>query len=209
MKLVKILSLGIFAVTFFTNNCFATSLWKSESLHISASHKPDIRPGDILTIIVDEAATAKNDFKQEVSDSTVVNSDMWNKLRNILSLSKIKYLDTVLGKLNDSISNQNHNSEMEGEGKMTANSSLQTEVTVTVTGILPNGNVRIEGRKSVLINSETQRITITGTIRPEDVKNNMVASSKVANAEIKFTGKGAFDGLKKPGPLQRVMNIFF
>ncbi len=165
--------------------------------------------GDILTIIVDEAATAKNDFKQEVSDATTVNSDMWAKLRNILSLSKLKYLDTVLGKLNESISNQNHTSEMEGEGKMTSNSSLQTEVTVTVTAILPNGNVRIEGRKSVLLNSETQRITITGTIRPEDVKNNMVASSKVANAEIKFTGKGAFDGLKKPGPLQRVMNIFF
>ena len=209
MELVKILILGIMITTCLINNCFSTSLWKSESLHVSASHKPDIRPGDILTIIVDEAATAKNDFKQEVSDTTVVNSDMWAKLRNILSLSKIKYLDTVLGKLNDSISNQNHNSEMEGEGKMTANSSLQTEVTVTVTGVLPNGNVRIEGRKSVLLNSETQRITITGTIRPEDVKNNMVASSKVANAEIKFTGKGAFDGLKKPGPLQRVMNIFF
>ena len=209
MELVKILSLGIVAIACFVNNCFSTSLWNSNSLHISAAHKPDIRPGDILTIIVDEAATAKNDFKQEVSDSTTVNSDMWAKLRNILSLSKIKYLDTVLGKLNDSISNQNHNSEMEGEGKMTANSSLQTEVTVTVTGILPNGNIRIEGRKSVLLNSENQRITITGTIRPEDVKNNMIASSKVANAEIKFTGKGAFDGLKKPGPLQRVMNIFF
>ena len=108
MELVKILSLGTMITTCLVNNCFSTSLWKSESLHISASHKPDIRPGDILTIIVDEAATAKNDFKQEVSDSTVVNSDMWDKLRNILSLSKIKYLDTVLGKLNDSISNQNH-----------------------------------------------------------------------------------------------------
>tara|TARA_Y100000589_G_scaffold331571_1_gene385661 strand:- start:3106 stop:3735 length:630 start_codon:yes stop_codon:yes gene_type:complete len=209
MRLLKIFSIGILTIAYFPVYTFATSLWKSESLHVSASHKPDIRPGDILTIIVDEAATAKNDFKQEVSDSTVVNSDMWAKLRNILSLSKLKYLDTVLGKLNESISNQNHTSEMEGEGKMTANSSLQAEVTVTVTSILPNGNIRIEGRKSVLINSETQRITITGTIRPEDVQNNMVASSKVANAEIKFTGKGAFDGLKKPGPLQRVMNIFF
>ena len=113
MKLIKILSLGIVGMTFLAQNCFPTSLWKSQSLHISASHKPDIRPGDILTIIVDEAATAKNDFKQEVSDSTVVNSDMWDKLRNILSLSKIKYLDTVLGKLNDAISNQNHTSEME------------------------------------------------------------------------------------------------
>tara|TARA_Y100001968_G_scaffold287672_1_gene289312 strand:+ start:416 stop:1045 length:630 start_codon:yes stop_codon:yes gene_type:complete len=209
MRLIKIFYIGILAVVCLPPTVFSTSLWKSESLHISATHKPDIRPGDILTIIVDEAATAKNDFKQEVSDATTVNSDMWAKLRNILSLSKLKYLDTVLGKLNESISNQNHTSEMEGEGKMTSNSSLQTEVTVTVTGILPNGNVRIEGRKSVLLNSETQRITITGTIRPEDVKNNMVASSKVANAEIKFTGKGAFDGLKKPGPLQRVMNIFF
>ena len=209
MRLIKIFNIGILTVVCLSPNVFSTSLWKSESLHISATHKPDIRPGDILTIIVDEAATAKNDFKQEVSDATTVNSDMWAKLRNILSLSKLKYLDTVLGKLNESISNQNHTSEMEGEGKMTSNSSLQAEVTVTVTGILPNGNVRIEGRKSVLLNSETQRITITGTIRPEDVKNNMVASSKVANAEIKFTGKGAFDGLKKPGPLQRVMNIFF
>lgn len=187
----------------------ATSLWQPNSIHISATHRPDIRPGDILTIIVREQSTAKNDFKQEVSDSTTVESNMWAKLRDILSLTKIKPVDTVLAKLNDAISNQNHTSDMEGEGKMTSNSSLQAEVTVTVTQIMPNGNLKIEGNKSVLMNSETQRVKVTGTIRPEDVQNNTVVSSKVANAEISFTGKGAFDGIKKPGPLQRIMNVFF
>ena len=208
MSAAKFISIVVFLFTHL-QTLQATSLWQEQSIHIAATHRPDIRPGDILTILVKEESTAKNDFKQQVSDTTTVESDMWAKLRDILSLTKLKPVDTILGKLNDAISNQNHTSEMEGEGKMNSNSSLQAELTVTVTQIMPNGNLRIEGNKSVLMNSETQRIKITGTIRPEDVRNNSIVSSKVANAEISFTGKGAFDGIKKPGPLQRIMNVFF
>jgi flagellar L-ring protein precursor FlgH len=62
---------------------------------------------------------------------------------------------------------------------------------VKVREAMPNGDLFIEGTKVVMINNEEYHLYISGLIRPADVgPDNAVASSRVADAQIEFTGRG-------------------
>jgi flagellar L-ring protein precursor FlgH len=57
--------------------------------------------------------------------------------------------------------------------------------------VLPNGNLVIQGTRAVAVNHEEQYITITGVVRPEDIlRDNVVLSGQVANANIAIGGRG-------------------
>jgi flagellar L-ring protein FlgH len=56
---------------------------------------------------------------------------------------------------------------------------------------MPNGDLYVEGTKVVMINNEEYHLYVSGVIRPADVaQDNSVVSSKVADAQIEFTGRG-------------------
>jgi flagellar L-ring protein precursor FlgH len=82
-------------------------------------------------------------------------------------------------------------SSMKGAGDTNRGNTLVLNVAGRVIRRLENGNLLIEGRKQVTINSEDQFIVITGIIRPEDVSaNNYVDSKNIADARIVYTGSG-------------------
>lgn len=57
---------------------------------------------------------------------------------------------------------------------------LRTTVSARVTNVLPNGNLVVSGVKEVMVNSERQRITISGVVRWNDVslsnRDRLIAS---------------------------------
>jgi flagellar L-ring protein precursor FlgH len=78
-----------------------------------------------------------------------------------------------------------------------------------VTEVLPNGNLTIQGERTVTINREDSKMQVVGTIRARDVEpNNTIASTKVANAQIKLTGKGALWNNQRRGLVSRFLDWF-
>ena len=66
--------------------------------------------------------------------------------------------------------------------------------------MLPNGNLEIEGTREVTTNKEKQIMTLTGTVRPEDIaSNNTIQSTYVADAKITNTGAGCIGARMKEG----------
>ena len=60
------------------------------------------------------------------------------------------------------------------------------------------------------MNAETQTITLTGIVRPEDIAaNNTVQSPQVANAEIKYGGRGPVGDKQHDGLISRVFKFLF
>lgn len=100
-------------------------------------------------------------------------------------------------------------------GSTTANSTNRTDtltatIAVVVTQVLPNGNLVVQGDRSVGINAETQHITLTGMVRPQDIgPNNQVASPLVANAQIHFSGKGPVGDTQHYGVITRIFHYLF
>ena len=76
--------------------------------------------------------------------------------------------------------------------------------------VLPNGNLFIEGHRIILVNNEEQHFYISGIIRPIDIdQNNIISSSKVAEAEIEFVGRGIMTENQQQGWFSRYFGWIF
>jgi flagellar L-ring protein precursor FlgH len=65
----------------------------------------------------------------------------------------------------------------------------------------------IEGRKTVLVNSENQIVTVRGVVRPADLSAiNTVQSGSVGQMELKIDGRGVVnDVIHRPNFVYRLL----
>jgi flagellar L-ring protein FlgH len=95
----------------------------------------------------------------------------------------------------------------EGKGNIDRTQRVTGQIPARVVKVLDNGNMVLEGRRSVVVNNETQVITLSGVIRPEDVTStNTILSSQVADAEIQMEGHGVLAEAQRPGILFRFLD---
>ncbi len=91
-----------------------------------------------------------------------------------------------------------------GSGDSAQSNSLSGEIAVTVTDILPSGNLVVRGEKIIGLNQGSEFIRISGLVRPQDVSSgNVVLSRKVANARIYYGGGGVVAEANTKGWLTR------
>jgi len=73
-------------------------------------------------------------------------------------------------------------------------------MTAMVKEVLPNGNLVVQGSRTVLVNHEEQFMTLTGIVRPEDIgRDNLILSTQVADARITFGGTGIVADKQRTG----------
>ncbi|MES1974498.1 MAG: flagellar basal body L-ring protein FlgH [Pseudomonadota bacterium] len=78
-----------------------------------------------------------------------------------------------------------------GSGATDQSNTLSGEVSVTVAAVYPNGTMLVQGQKRVTLNRGDEFVQIKGLIRVADIDaDNRVPSTRVADAQIAYTGKG-------------------
>ena len=91
-------------------------------------------------------------------------------------------------------------SKFDGSGSTGRSERLEATVPVIVKKMLPNGNVFVERHRVVLVNSEEHHFYISGVARPVDIdEQNAIPSSRLADAEIEFTGRGVITDQQRQG----------
>jgi flagellar L-ring protein precursor FlgH len=101
-------------------------------------------------------------------------------------------------------------SEHKGTGRTIRQGSLRGTITVRVVEVFPNGNMRVEGQKEIIINGERQLTILSGVIRAEDVTSrNTITSDLLADASITYKGKGILANSERPGFIARVFDWLF
>ena len=91
-----------------------------------------------------------------------------------------------------------------GSGAADQSNSLSGEITVTVAQVFPNGTMLVQGQKRVTLNRGDEFIQIKGLVRMADVGiDNRVESTRVADAQIAYTGKGDVARASRQGWLSR------
>ena len=95
-----------------------------------------------------------------------------------------------------------------GTGAADQANSLSGEVSVTVAAVYPNGTMLVQGQKRVTLNRGDEFLKIKGLVRTADVDaNNRVLSTRVADAQISYTGKGDVARAGRQGWLSRFFSV--
>jgi flagellar L-ring protein precursor FlgH len=95
-----------------------------------------------------------------------------------------------------------------GRGETRRSEKLVAQLSVTIEEVLPNGDYRIVGRQQLHVNGEMTTIAVRGRIRPADISSdNSVLSSRIADAQIDYDGKGFVSRSAKPGLIARLFNL--
>ncbi|MDF7777523.1 flagellar basal body L-ring protein FlgH [Sphingomonas sp. AOB5] len=95
-----------------------------------------------------------------------------------------------------------------GTGSADQSNALSGEVSVTVAAVYPNGTMLVQGQKRVTLNRGDEFIQIKGIVRIVDITaDNRVASTRVADARIAYTGKGDVARAARQGWLSRFFSV--
>ena len=174
----------------------AESLWSNPNGHPTKNLFADHRAagiGDIVTIVISETTTtsATRSSANEKSGSVKLGA----------GLGIFDFLQAASASGSDKFS---------AKGSASSSNRVAGNVTVTVVDVMPNGNFVLEGTQSIWQNKNEHKIVFRGTCRPEDISSsNTILSSRVADATVRFDGKGPLNAKQRQGILTQIFNILF
>jgi flagellar L-ring protein precursor FlgH len=166
----------------------AADLFKSDDWSAMASDRAARRLGDILTVVVYENAAASN----SASSSSNKASQAGGQISGGNSFNHTGNL-TLRSNSDDS-------------GTTGRSGGMVAQISVTVDGILPNGDLHVSGAQELNINGDKTNIRIKGRVRLADIANNAVLSNRLADATIDYDGSGFVSSSARPGLLTRIIN---
>jgi flagellar L-ring protein precursor FlgH len=153
------------------------------------------RVGDIVIVRIDErdtgtrAASTKLDKKDQASYGVPA-------AVGLLAALQARYPDVDPSQLFAT------GSEMTfaGNGAVQRKGQLTATLPVRVKQELPNGDLYIEGTKVVMIGAEEQHLYVSGIVRVRDIaEDGSIPSSRIADAEIEYTGRGDVSDQQRRG----------
>jgi len=154
--------------------------------------------GDLITIVVADRANAVS----TAGSTTDRTSEAGGGVSSIFGTPPT----SIAGRLGNMV-NMNGNSKLQGQGETSRSSTLSTTLAARVVEVLPNGNLVVEGRKAVTVNSERQMVEVRGVVRWNDVNSlNQVRSDRIAQMELNINGRGVVgDAVRRPNILYRAL----
>lgn len=162
--------------------------------------------GDILTVMIDIKDKAEIENESKRSRTMREDADLNSLLGYELDLSQI----LSDGINNADLVNATSISNSSGKGTTEREETVQMKLAATITQILPNGNMVIQGRQEVRVNFEKRILELAGVIRPEDITTaNSISYEKIAEARISYGGKGQITDMQQPRYGHQVYEILF
>lgn len=185
LRLILVAALPLFAATpAAAQNLYSEGNWPAMAADRRATHV-----GDTITVIVQQSAESSNSTQNSSRKST----DLSGGLR--------------AGSIDES-GQVSFGGGYAGKGEVRRSERLVAQLSVTIEEVLPNGDYRITGRQVMHVNGEDTTIAVRGRIRAADIRSdNSILSSRIADAEIDYAGKGFATRSARPGILNRLFSL--
>ncbi|EIQ00339.1 flagellar basal body L-ring protein [Opitutaceae bacterium TAV1] len=179
----------------------AASLWTapgSREVSLVADSRAG-RVGDIITIVVAEAAAQSSTQSKNTSTDTSAEAAV-NQFLYPPSASKFGTHNGALPGISFG-----GTSTFSGGGSVNNSQTITARAAVLVTDTLPNGNLVIAGARRTTFSGETQHVILHGVIRRDDITSaNTILSSNIADTHIEFISEGSLTDAQKRGWLSRI-----
>ena len=197
MRNVKFIA-AILILTIATTCLQAGSLWLNGNDLYSSKGSRSFRPGDIITVIVSEESTAQSQASTNSKKGSSIEATTGPNIPLIKGVIK-----PFVGKAETSTG-------FGGQGTTTRSGRLDGIVTANVIEVFENGNILIEGTRTIRVNDETQLMRVRGIARSRDIDiDNSINSQLLADAQIKYEGQGSVGRPSRPGVVTRFFNRIF
>lgn len=152
--------------------------------------------GDAVTVLILESTSAVNDAKTATSRGSDIS------LSTNMSTGSGSGVNIGAG-----IGTGN---QFKGEGSTSNRGSLRAKIAAHIDSVLANGNLVINGSRSITINGEEQILKISGIVRPSDIMaDNSVYSFNISDAKIMVQGEGSLTKVQEPGFLTKIFHWLF
>jgi len=164
----------------------ANSLWRPGARAFFIDQRAS-KPGDILTVLIN------------INDNAKLSNNSTSGRQNATKgqISHVLGLETALAKIMPkgfdpaNAIDQSGSTSSNGGGSVNRQEQIQLTVAAVVTGVLPNGNLIIQGSQEMKTNNELRELTVSGIVRPEDISaTNTVNHTQIAEARIQYGGRG-------------------
>ena len=182
----------------------ANSLWRAGARTFFNDQRAR-NVGDILTVNIDI------DDRAQVANST--SRSRSNEVQS--GVGALFGLESSLGKLFPqgfdpaNMVEMGGESSSQGNGVITRSEKVSLTIAAVVTGVLPNGNLIIQGRQEVKTNREVRELTVAGIVRPEDVSSaNTINHTQIAEARIAYGGRGDVTRMQQAPAGQNLLERF-
>lgn len=157
--------------------------------------------GDVLTISLSETMAASKS-----NDSAI---DRNGKFGVTLPKALFGAMGLNIPQVRDSTNfDTTTESKFSGTGSANQSNSIKGKLTVVVTRVYENGNLWVQGQKALSLNQGEEFVRVSGLIRPEDIgPGNIIDSSRLAQAQISYTGAGNIHDATRQGWFGRFFSL--
>jgi flagellar L-ring protein precursor FlgH len=156
--------------------------------------------GDLITIVMEENISLIDNLKYDSARSS-------NTVDNFTTM-----INTILPgePLNKKFNNFGGSNTVAGSTANTRNMTFNDYVTVQVVQTLPNGNLMIQGKKTIMNANEKTDLLISGIVDPRWINDmGQVSSRNIANLQFAVNGKGSTSRSGNEGIINRAVRYLF
>jgi len=104
--------------------------------------------------------------------------------------------------------NLGSDSSFNGQGNAGQTSTLNSTLSVTIAEVRANGTALVRGEKRMMLSQGDEWVRFSGIVRLADIdEDNRIASTRVADARIEYSGRGALQRASRQGWFGRFFNM--
>ena len=204
--MIKKLAVTLCFIIFLTTGANAESLF---SLNATQSSFIEPRPlyssvrarnvGDLVTIVIDEVPTLTDSGVYKTEKNSSILENLSNAINTIFKTNLKGALNGTSGTISVS-----------GSTNTQRSLGIQDKVAVQVIQLLPNGNLLVQGKKSLVNANERVDLLVSGIIDPRWIdQQGEISSNQVANLQFAMSGSGTVSRGQNEGVLYRFMRYIF
>jgi len=161
------------------------------------------RIGDLVTvtILMKDKASLDNSSKRSRDSSHGFGLDMTSKI------DWQSFASATSAAVDSAIKS---NTATDGKGAIARSENIDLRVAAVVTGVLPNGNLVIQGSQEIRVNYELRVLTFTGIVNVADIKaDNTISHDRIAEARMSYGGRGRIMEVQQPAWGHQIIDQIF
>ncbi len=197
LSLVLISTISASAESLFSLSATQSSIIEPKALYSSVRAR---NVGDLVSIVLEETATSSDSG----SYSTSKDSNLAQNVTKFFKVLKKNTLTEALDAANDG------GLTVANTTAVSRTMSFTDTITAQVVQVLPNGNLLVQGKKSLVQQNERLDLIVSGVVDPKWInQSGEVSSNHVANLQFAMSGAGTVSRGQNEGIINRAIRTVF